>query len=135
MSIDLDYVPDENFPIYNREQELRRREREQKELIWEEELLRSMQLSEGPETVKTPNDTANDPVNQVNLRRSTSYSGHKNVLADVQEQDELAKTSLTTRTSRWILWFFNKSLKNHSQTSFIPKFKKQTKIVDTVFFI
>lgn len=98
MSIDLDYVPDhivEKFPIYNREQELRRREREQKELIWEEELLRSMQLSEGPETVKTQSDPSHQTV-----RRSTSYSGQKNSLADVKEQDEIVKTPLPTRTSR-----------------------------------
>ncbi|KAK6632997.1 hypothetical protein RUM43_012740 [Polyplax serrata] len=73
------------FRVYNREQELRRRELERKEKQWEEELLKSMKLCELTETTSRqqsnpPQSLSSHNLNKSklnkykNLKKSSSYS-------------------------------------------------------------
>lgn len=72
------------FRVYNREQELRRRELEKKEKQWEEELLKSMKLSDlsesnGRQQSNPTQSLSSHNLNKSkqkykNLKKSSSYS-------------------------------------------------------------
>nr|CAD7412407.1 unnamed protein product [Timema poppensis] len=75
---DLQHLPD--FPIYNRERELLRRERERKEQEWERELLQAMNDSDATDC--SPGNGDNKPISRTDV-----ISRSKSRVVQCQESD------------------------------------------------
>nr|CAD7457520.1 unnamed protein product [Timema tahoe] len=81
---DLQHLPD--FPIYNRERELLKRERERKEQEWERELLQAMNNSDATDC--SPGNGDNKPVLKTDVKHPKDVlSRPKSRVVQCQESD------------------------------------------------